>query len=45
MKSDRKSQLNYYRLSMRMIHAETDEVLWADDYEIKKASGKNFLDW
>jgi uncharacterized protein (TIGR02722 family) len=44
-KSDRRSTLNYYRLSMRIIGTETDEIVWADDFEIKKAAGKNFLDW
>jgi hypothetical protein len=30
---------------MRIIGTETDEIVWADDFEIKKAAGKNFLDW
>ena len=45
VKTQGRSQLNFYRLSMRLIETETDEVVWADDFEIKKASTKSILDW
>jgi uncharacterized protein (TIGR02722 family) len=44
-KSEGRNQLNFYRLSMRLVQVETDEVVWADDFEIKKASTKGLLDW
>lgn len=45
VKSSGHDQLNYYRLSMRLLQVETDELVWADDFEIKKASTKGILDW
>ena len=45
VKTEGRSQLNFYRLSMRLIGTETDEVVWADDFEVKKASTKGILDW
>jgi len=45
VKSSGREQLNYYRLSMRLIQVETDELVWADDFEIKKSSMKGILDW
>jgi len=45
VKAQGRSQINFYRLSMRIIQTETDEVVWADDFEIKKASTRGILDW
>jgi hypothetical protein len=44
-KQDRSSSLTYYRLSMRLIDAESDEIVWADESEVKKQHGKNIFDW
>lgn len=44
-KRDRRKSQTFYRLSMLMIDAETDEIVWADEFEVKKQSSKNFLDW
>ncbi len=44
-KTEGRTQLNFYRLSMRLVQVETDEVVWADDFEIKKSSTKGILDW
>jgi uncharacterized protein (TIGR02722 family) len=44
-KQDRSTSLTFYRLSMRLVDAQTDEVVWADESEIKKQKGKNFIDW
>ena len=44
-KQDRSSSLTYYRLSMRLIDSETDEIVWADESEIKKQKNKSFIDW
>ncbi|MCE1187881.1 MAG: penicillin-binding protein activator LpoB [Ignavibacteria bacterium] len=44
-KSDRSSSLTFYRLSLRLVDAETSEIVWADESEIKKEKSKNFLDW
>ncbi|MBA4311150.1 MAG: penicillin-binding protein activator LpoB [Chlorobiaceae bacterium] len=44
-KQDRSTSLTYYRLSMRLIDAETDEIIWADESEVKKQKNKNLFDW
>ncbi len=44
-KSEGKTQLNYYRLSMKLTDAETNEVVWADDYEVKKRHDKAWIEW
>jgi len=44
-KRDRKKSLTYYRLSMNMIDTETDEIVWADEFELKKQATKGLLDW
>lgn len=44
-KSVGNKQLSYYRLSMRLLQVSTDEVVWAEKYEIKKGTNKNILDW
>lgn len=43
-KRDRTKSLTYYRLSMRLVDAETNEIVWADEFEIKKQSKKGFWD-
>lgn len=40
-----KEQLSYYRLSMKLIDAQTNELIWADEGEIKKLSKKPTLNW
>jgi len=40
-----REQLNYYRLSMKLLNAETNELIWADEGEIKKLSKKPVLNW
>lgn len=44
-KKDRTKSQTFYRLSMRLIDTETNEILWADEFEIKKQAKKSFLDW
>ncbi len=44
-KQDRSTSMTFYRLSMRMVDAETDEVVWADESEVKKQKDKNIFDW
>lgn len=44
-KSEGKTQLNYYRLSMKLTDAETNEIVWADDYEVKKRHDKAWIEW
>ena len=43
-KRDRKKSLTYYRLSMRLVDTETNEIIWADEFEIKKQSNKGLWD-
>ena len=43
--SNRYKRITYYRLSMRLLDAETNELIWADEYEIKKQSSKGMIDW
>ena len=45
VKSSGREQINFYRLSMRLVSVETDELVWADDFELKKSSTKGILDW
>ena len=45
VKSSGTKQLNFYRLSMRLVQVDTDELVWADEFEIKKASSKGLMDW
>lgn len=40
-----REQLSYYRLSMKLLDAETNELVWADEGEIKKLSKKPALNW
>jgi uncharacterized protein (TIGR02722 family) len=44
-KKSGKKQLSYYRLSMKLLDAETNELVWADEGEIKKLSKKPALSW
>lgn len=44
-KRSRTKSLTYYRLSMRLIDTETNEIVWADEFEIKKKSSKGIMDW
>jgi penicillin-binding protein activator len=41
-KQDRHKSLTFYRLSMRLIDTETDEIVWADEFELKKMSESSF---
>jgi len=45
VKTAGRDQVNFYRLSMRLLQVETDELVWADDFEIKKSSTKGIWDW
>ena len=44
-KTEGKTKLNYYRLSMKLTDVETDEVVWAEDFEIKKMYTKPGIGW
>ncbi len=44
-KRSRTKSLTYYRLSMSLIDTETNEIVWADEFEIKKKSSKGIMDW
>jgi uncharacterized protein (TIGR02722 family) len=44
-KAEGKTRLNYYRLSMKMTDVETNEVLWAEDFEVKKMYKKPAIEW
>ncbi|MBT7039959.1 MAG: penicillin-binding protein activator LpoB [Bacteroidetes bacterium] len=44
-KRSRIKSLTFYRLSMRLIDTETNEIVWADEFEIKKLTLKGFMDW
>jgi len=44
-KREGKTHLNYYRLSMKLTDAETNEIVWADDYEVKKRHDKAWIEW
>jgi hypothetical protein len=44
-KSEGKTALNYYRLSMKMTNLETDELVWAEDFEVKKMYKKPAIEW
>jgi len=44
-KRGKTSELTYYRLSMKLTDSETGEIVWADEYEIKKKATKHFMDW
>lgn len=44
VKQDRKTRLTYYRLSLKLLNAETNELIWADETEIKKQSTKSMWD-
>jgi penicillin-binding protein activator len=37
--------MTYYRLSMHLTDLETNEILWADETEIKKQAKKGIEDW
>lgn len=43
-KRSRTKSLTYYRLSMSLVDTETNEIIWADEFEIKKQAGKSFWD-
>jgi hypothetical protein len=45
IKTSGRTQLSFYRLSMRMMQVETNELVWADEFEIKKSARKGVLDW
>lgn len=42
---DRRTRETFYRLSMRLIDAETNEIIWADESEVKKQTRRNMVDW
>lgn len=44
-KAQGKTALNYYRLSMKLMDAETNEIMWADDFEVKKMQKKGWIEW
>lgn len=44
-KANARSSLTYYRLSLHLTDLETNEIIWADETEIKKKSEKGFADW
>lgn len=44
-KRNRTKSLTFYRLSMRLVDTETNEIIWADEFEVKKQANKNFMDW
>ena len=44
-KTEGRTQLNWYRVTMKLTDAETNEILWADDYEIKKSHTKAVIGW
>ena len=44
-KREGKTELNYYRVSMKLTDAATDELVWADDYEVKKQHKKPAIEW
>ena len=37
--------MTYYRLSLHLTDLETNEIIWANETEIKKLSKKGFEDW
>jgi len=45
VKTGRSQRVTWYRLSMRMLTIETNEIIWADEFEISKKSKKGILDW
>lgn len=44
-KKSSRSELTYYRLSLKLTNVETGEIVWADEAEIKKKSSKHIMDW
>lgn len=44
-KTEGRTKLNYYRLSMKLTDIETNEVLWAEDFETKKMYTKPGFGW
>jgi hypothetical protein len=44
-KTEGRTKLNYYRLSMKITDVETNEVLWAEDFETKKMYTKPGFGW
>ncbi len=44
-KRDAHNSMTYYRLSLHLTDLETNEIIWADETEIKKQSSKGFEDW
>jgi uncharacterized protein (TIGR02722 family) len=43
IKTEGRTQTNYYRLSMRLLQTETDEIVWADEFEITKEKTRALL--
>ncbi|MCD6311341.1 MAG: penicillin-binding protein activator LpoB [Elusimicrobia bacterium] len=44
-KKTSRSELTYYRLSLKLTDVETGEIVWADETELKKKSSKHIMDW
>jgi len=44
-KENARASMTYYRLSLHLTDLETNEIIWADETEIKKLSKKGFEDW
>jgi uncharacterized protein (TIGR02722 family) len=42
---NRRQRQTYYRLSMRLVHAETNEIVWADESEVMKQTRRGAVDW
>jgi penicillin-binding protein activator len=44
-KVNARTSMTYYRLSLHIVDLETNEIIWADETEIKKIAKKGFEDW
>ena len=44
-KTEGRTKLMYYRLSMKFSDVETNELVWAEDFEVKKLYEKPLIDW
>lgn len=44
-KANARASMTYYRLSLHLTDLETNEIIWADETEIKKSAKKGFADW
>jgi uncharacterized protein (TIGR02722 family) len=44
-KESRTASLSYYKLTLKCLNCETTALIWADEYELKKAARKSMLQW